>query len=174
MVIINHVKTQTQLAILEELASGEGPFLAGSEVSLADATAWPTVLFFRFMMPKFDKQDFMGPRLTAWCGHMESHPAGKRRAVEPNNPLLVCSTVVGMMLMVVYHFLARVTSHWCVMMNTRYHTICGSRTHRVVLNDPVTFRRRIKSYIVCTGINETSLPRSAGDSRPGLLLYPPR
>ncbi|CAN0429474.1 unnamed protein product, partial [Laminaria digitata] len=67
-----------QLSTLEELVSAEGPFLAGSEVSLADATAWPTFQLFRYMMPKFDKQAFVGPRLKAWCGHMDSHPAGKR------------------------------------------------------------------------------------------------
>lgn len=72
---------QTQLSTLENLLSEEGPFMAGSEVSLADATAWPSVLFFRYMMPKFDKEGFMGPRLTAWCAHMEAHPTGKRRVV---------------------------------------------------------------------------------------------
>eukprot|EP00904_Undaria_pinnatifida_P010323 jgi/Undpi1/6420/HiC_scaffold_20.g08901.m1 len=78
---------ETQLSTLENLLSEEGPFMAGSEVSLADATAWPSVLFFRYMMPKFDKEGFMGPRLTAWCAHMEAHPTGKRIAGEINGGL---------------------------------------------------------------------------------------
>lgn len=70
--------SQNQLATFEDLASAEGPFLAGKEVSLADATVWPTINFIRFMMPKFDKNDFMGPRVSAWCEFMDEHPVGKR------------------------------------------------------------------------------------------------
>ena len=69
---------QNQLRALEDLASAEGPFLAGKEVSLADATVWPTMNFIRFIMPKFDKTDFLGQRVLAWCEHMEGHPVGKR------------------------------------------------------------------------------------------------
>ncbi|CAM9511325.1 unnamed protein product [Pylaiella littoralis] len=78
---------QTQLTNLEELASAEGPFLAGKEVSLADATAWPTMIFVREMMPKFGRTDVLGPQLLAWCGHMERHPVGKRIAEEIKAPL---------------------------------------------------------------------------------------
>ncbi|CAM9425265.1 unnamed protein product, partial [Sphacelaria rigidula] len=69
-----------QLVNLEDLASAEGPFLAGGSVSLADATVWPTMIFIRFMMPKFGKAEaeFLGPRLLAWCQYMEQHPVGKR------------------------------------------------------------------------------------------------
>lgn len=69
-----------QLVNLENLASAEGPFLAGGDVSLADATVWPTMIFIRFMMPKFGKAEaeFLGPRLLAWCQYMEQHPVGKR------------------------------------------------------------------------------------------------
>lgn len=71
---------QTQLENLEELVSAEGPFLAGADLSVADATVWPTMNFIRFMMPKFDRDEsvFLGPKLTAWCKHMDNHPTAKR------------------------------------------------------------------------------------------------
>lgn len=72
--------SQTQLENMENLASPEGPFLAGPEVSVADATVWPTMVFIRFMMPKFDREEstYLGPKLSAWCKHMDQHPVAKR------------------------------------------------------------------------------------------------
>ncbi|CAM9378584.1 unnamed protein product [Scytosiphon promiscuus] len=69
---------QASNGLLSGLASSAGPFLAGGEVSLADATVWPTMTFIREMMPRFTEGDFLGPRLMAWCHHMEQHPVGKR------------------------------------------------------------------------------------------------
>eukprot|EP00752_Nemacystus_decipiens_P005365 g4866.t1 len=71
---------QTQLGYLEDLASADGPFLAGKELSLADATVWPTMMFIREMLPKFDRPvvGVLGPRVWAWCAHMDRHPVGQR------------------------------------------------------------------------------------------------
>lgn len=51
------------------------------QMSLADATVWPSMTFFRFMFPKFGKtnEEVMRPRIAAWCKHMEQHPVGKRQ-----------------------------------------------------------------------------------------------
>jgi glutathione S-transferase/diadenosine tetraphosphate (Ap4A) HIT family hydrolase len=75
-----------QLAVAEALASPTGPYLTGSEFSLADATLFPTMVFITRMLPKFDeamvsKADMptaprdaaagaLGPRLLAWWTYM--------------------------------------------------------------------------------------------------------
>ncbi|CAM9789201.1 unnamed protein product, partial [Ectocarpus sp. 13 AM-2016] len=79
---------QAQLGYLEELASPDGPFLSGNELSLADATAWPTMIFVREMMlPRFGRTPALGPRLLAWCEYMGRHLVGKRIADEIKAPL---------------------------------------------------------------------------------------
>lgn len=76
-----------QLQVAEDLADGTGPYLAGEEVSLADATMFPTMVFITEMLPKFDEAiikaddapaseprdaaaDALGPKLLSWWAHM--------------------------------------------------------------------------------------------------------
>eukprot|EP00638_Chattonella_subsalsa_P000110 CAMPEP_0117754686 /NCGR_PEP_ID=MMETSP0947-20121206/12968_1 /TAXON_ID=44440 /ORGANISM="Chattonella subsalsa, Strain CCMP2191" /LENGTH=373 /DNA_ID=CAMNT_0005573805 /DNA_START=141 /DNA_END=1262 /DNA_ORIENTATION=- len=61
-----------QLTVLESMVSEEGPYLCGEELSLADATIFPTAVFMVFMLPKFDfaPTDIFGPKLQKWWDHM--------------------------------------------------------------------------------------------------------
>jgi glutathione S-transferase len=40
--------------VIAKLMGKDGPFLCGKEVSLADATVFPSIVFASFMFPKFD------------------------------------------------------------------------------------------------------------------------
>ena len=59
-----------------------GPYLCGNEISLADATLFPTAVFAMFMLPEFFKwkvESFMGTRLLAWYNFMSTQvPVGKQ------------------------------------------------------------------------------------------------
>ena len=91
---------RAQLEVAESLASPTGPYLAGGEFSLADATLFPTMVFITTMLPKFDEAmvapagappsaprdaaaEALGPRLLAWYTHMSKVDAeGMRVAAE--------------------------------------------------------------------------------------------
>eukprot|EP00607_Mallomonas_marina_P007205 CAMPEP_0182416654 /NCGR_PEP_ID=MMETSP1167-20130531/1029_1 /TAXON_ID=2988 /ORGANISM="Mallomonas Sp, Strain CCMP3275" /LENGTH=261 /DNA_ID=CAMNT_0024589633 /DNA_START=124 /DNA_END=909 /DNA_ORIENTATION=+ len=76
-----------QLSIIEkELTSFEEkhpeykdklePFLCGPEISLADATLYPTAVFCMYILPQFfgwKDTDVMGPQLLKWFHHMSSN-----------------------------------------------------------------------------------------------------
>jgi glutathione S-transferase len=50
-----------------------GPYLCGDEISLADASLFPTSIFFMTILPqvfKLDVKDFFGPRLLSWYEYM--------------------------------------------------------------------------------------------------------
>lgn len=56
-------KLRAQLAIAEDLADVKGPYLTGEEISLADATLFPTMVFITKMLPKFEEvSQFAMPR----------------------------------------------------------------------------------------------------------------
>ena len=46
-----------QLYVIADLMDDQGPYMCGNEVSLADATVFPSVVFASFMFPKFEFQD---------------------------------------------------------------------------------------------------------------------
>ena len=48
-----------QLYIISNMMDDEGPYLCGKEVSLADASVFPSVVFASFMFPKFDQKELM-------------------------------------------------------------------------------------------------------------------
>jgi glutathione S-transferase len=48
------VELQKQLLVLEDLLVDHGLYLCGDDVSLADATIFPTLVFLSHMLPKFD------------------------------------------------------------------------------------------------------------------------
>ncbi|CAM9326253.1 unnamed protein product [Heterosigma akashiwo] len=62
---------------MEGLVSESGPYLTGAELSLADATVFPTCIFFAFMLPKFgyETDAFFGPKLKRWWEHMTTSEA---------------------------------------------------------------------------------------------------
>ena len=85
-----------QLAAVEKLASAEGPYLTGSEFSLADATLFPTLVFVVDMLPMFDEAivrpadappsapldaafGALGPKLLAYWAHMTTKDAEAMR-----------------------------------------------------------------------------------------------
>lgn len=45
-----------QLYVISNLMDDQGPYMCGDEVSLADATVFPSVVFDSYMFPKFDSQ----------------------------------------------------------------------------------------------------------------------
>mmetsp|Transcript_27650 Transcript_27650/g.90067 ORF Transcript_27650/g.90067 Transcript_27650/m.90067 type:complete len:116 (+) Transcript_27650:416-763(+) len=61
-----------QIGYLQEHIDEEGPYLTGKELSLADATIFPTVIFIEHMLPKFldgetwDAEVVLGKKLLRW------------------------------------------------------------------------------------------------------------
>lgn len=56
-----------QLEVIEDLVVvDEGMYLCGAEVSLADATVFPTAVFLDYMLPKFDVATPLPPKLRQW------------------------------------------------------------------------------------------------------------
>jgi glutathione S-transferase len=57
-----------------------GKYLCGEQISLADATLFPTAIFAMFMLPQFfewKESDVLGPRLTEWFNFMgKEEPEG--------------------------------------------------------------------------------------------------
>jgi histidine triad (HIT) family protein len=48
------------------MADEEGIYLCGNEVSLADATLFPTAVFANYMLPKFDVSPALPSKLAKW------------------------------------------------------------------------------------------------------------
>jgi hypothetical protein len=63
-----------QLLVLNDAACADGPYLAGPELSLADATIFPTLVFVVHMLPLFDasftKEAVLGDRIARWYDNM--------------------------------------------------------------------------------------------------------
>jgi len=62
MQVIDDVVAAAQAA---DAGSSSGPYLFGSEVTLADATLFPTMTFAKFMLPKFGEQG-LTPTIAKW------------------------------------------------------------------------------------------------------------
>jgi diadenosine tetraphosphate (Ap4A) HIT family hydrolase/glutathione S-transferase len=61
-----------QLNIIEShIVDGSGPFLCGQEVSLADATLFPTLIFIEHMLPKFDIEAGIPPKMAKWFASLK-------------------------------------------------------------------------------------------------------
>ena len=60
---------------------GCGPYLCGNEVSLADATLFPSAVFASYMLPKFEEMDKeqqqqqppLSPKLTKWFNRLQTN-----------------------------------------------------------------------------------------------------
>lgn len=56
-----------QLQVIEDIVDGQsGPYLLGGQVSLADATLFPSLVFAVHMLPKFDVSPALPPKLTRY------------------------------------------------------------------------------------------------------------
>jgi glutathione S-transferase len=55
-----------QLKVIEDLVEGGTAYICGPEVSLADATLYPTMVFAKHMMPKFGFERALPPKIDAW------------------------------------------------------------------------------------------------------------
>ncbi|KAL7471687.1 hypothetical protein ACHAXS_011988 [Conticribra weissflogii] len=65
------------LEIIEGFMSDDGTYLCGEEVSLADATLFPTAIFANYMLPKFnfegvEPSDPLPPKLSKWFHDLRS------------------------------------------------------------------------------------------------------
>ena len=60
-----------QLHYLDDLVVEQGVYLCGSDISLADATVFPTLLFCRHMLPKFDET--LPPKLEQYVDAVQQH-----------------------------------------------------------------------------------------------------
>jgi glutathione S-transferase len=60
------VELVKQLQIIEDLVVEDGIYLCGEHVSLADATLFPTTVFAAYMLPKFDVEPALPPKLSKW------------------------------------------------------------------------------------------------------------
>jgi len=77
-----------QLIVLNNAADATGPYLAGEELSLADATVFPTMVFVAHMLPLFsadgaalDIKGVMGERLGQWYLDMQANDAVFKRVL---------------------------------------------------------------------------------------------
>ena len=55
-----------QLGVIEDLVEDAGPYLLGNEVSLADATLFPSLVFAHHMLPKFAVSPPLPPKLAQY------------------------------------------------------------------------------------------------------------
>lgn len=66
---------QRQMQIIDNLIEDGGMYLCGEEVSLADATLFPTMVFAKYMLPKFDVEEPLPSKINKWFNSMiESDP----------------------------------------------------------------------------------------------------
>ena len=66
-------------------SQSDGPYLCGGELSLADITLYPTILFCVYMLPAFfgwSAEQFMSPRLRRWYSYMSAVPEVRQTAQE--------------------------------------------------------------------------------------------
>lgn len=79
-----------QLLVLNDAADATGPYLAGKELSLADATVFPTMIFVAHMLPLFssdgaplDIKAVLGGRLGHWYLDMKANDPVFKRVLHP-------------------------------------------------------------------------------------------
>mmetsp|Transcript_9797 Transcript_9797/g.16161 ORF Transcript_9797/g.16161 Transcript_9797/m.16161 type:complete len:284 (+) Transcript_9797:106-957(+) len=83
-----------QLLFLEQLLGtfeaqfpdlSAGPYLCGSEISLADVYVFPTMVFLMFTLPQFfgwSTDEYLGPRLQKWWQFMTTEVASTKEVFE--------------------------------------------------------------------------------------------
>jgi len=72
-----------QLDVIEGLIDpSSGMYLCGQEISLADATLFPTAIFIDHMLPKFDIQPALPPKLAAWFSNLKEKDEDCRKVYD--------------------------------------------------------------------------------------------
>jgi len=80
----------------EEGDGGSSTYLCGEEVSLADATLFPSAVFATYMLPKFDEENDnsqppLPPKLTAWFDNLRTNDDVFSKVYDEINNVLVNS-----------------------------------------------------------------------------------
>jgi histidine triad (HIT) family protein len=57
----------------------DGIYLRGKDVSLADVTLFPTMVFAKYMLPKFGEKEPLPPKINAWFDNMVAQDLDFRR-----------------------------------------------------------------------------------------------
>jgi len=73
--VLEHLLTTFEQYHPPQLSSVNGRYLCGDEISLADVTLYPTIVFCVFILPQFfgwDISDFLGPKLYQWWSFMNT------------------------------------------------------------------------------------------------------
>ena len=73
--VLEHLLTTFEQYHPPQLSSVNGRYLCGDEISLADVTLYPTIVFCVFILPQFfgwDISDFLGPKLYEWWSFMNT------------------------------------------------------------------------------------------------------
>lgn len=72
-----------QLRIIDDLVvDSNGVYLCGEQVSLADATLFPTIVFAAYMLPKFGVEPALPPKLSRWYEQVATQDADFARVQE--------------------------------------------------------------------------------------------
>lgn len=74
-----------QLNIIESYImdpSNSGPFLCGKDVSLADATLFPTLVFIEHILPKFDVPSAIPPKMASWYANLKVNDLDFKKVYE--------------------------------------------------------------------------------------------
>jgi len=78
-----------QLLIVDSHVDEKGPYVAGEEVSLADATLFPTLIFAEYMLPKFEpkgstwsQEACFGANLSRWFNWVKVNDASFAKVYE--------------------------------------------------------------------------------------------
>jgi diadenosine tetraphosphate (Ap4A) HIT family hydrolase/glutathione S-transferase len=72
-----------QLSVIEGLIEpSSGMYLCGEEISLADATLFPTIIFAGHMLPKFGVEPALPPKLAAWFDNVKENDAVCKKVFE--------------------------------------------------------------------------------------------
>eukprot|EP00814_Leptocylindrus_danicus_P017080 CAMPEP_0116015292 /NCGR_PEP_ID=MMETSP0321-20121206/6755_1 /TAXON_ID=163516 /ORGANISM="Leptocylindrus danicus var. danicus, Strain B650" /LENGTH=355 /DNA_ID=CAMNT_0003485045 /DNA_START=71 /DNA_END=1138 /DNA_ORIENTATION=+ len=64
-----------QLDIIDELVEDEGLYLTGDDVSLGDVSLFPTIVFVKFMFPKFGESALLPTKLEKWYNEVIKNDA---------------------------------------------------------------------------------------------------
>lgn len=75
---------QKQLKVIDDLIdeSKDGIYLCGSDVSLADATLFPTMIFVKEVSPKFGVEDALPPKIAKWYEEVREKDADFTKVYE--------------------------------------------------------------------------------------------
>lgn len=69
-----------QLNVIEDLlGDSSSTYLCGDEISLADATLFPTAIFIDHMLPKFDIMPALPPKLATWYNRLKTEDPACRK-----------------------------------------------------------------------------------------------